>query len=234
MQDAEFLTGLGEGTISGDSSLKSLFTRNFNAHQHRIVPIILDSQDDWDIDDANYSDFDSATRPLAANQRDYNFPASLKVLKLKRVDVSYDGTNWYRATPLDSNEITVGIGNDATLDGYFSKTAPRYDSKATGFWLYPRASASDVSSGGTIRIEYSREFDEFTTTDTTQEPGFDEPFHRMISIGGSLDWAIAKGATNAANLKALLDDYEIRLRKYYGRKGEDRDWALKATVIDYN
>lgn len=239
IQECEYMTGLGDAAISGNTSLLKHFTRSINKWYYKVVTMILDSQDGWDFDDSNYTDYPVATTAMVASQRDYVLPTSQKVLRVKRVDVTYDGTTYYKAEPFDINESGSGFGPSAnttmetTVDNRFSRTAPKYDLKANSIWIYPRAATADVTAGAKIRIEFSRELDEFTTADTTQEPGFDEPFHAMLAVGASLDFAIAKGKENKNDLAALMADYEGRIRKYYGKKEDDREIVLKGSDANY-
>jgi len=233
IQRCEDYTNIGDGGISSDSTLLYKFTSNVNEAYADIIREILLSQDSFDWDDSNHTDFPIGTFPLVASQRDYNFPTSLNLLTLKRVDVTYDGSTYYRATPVDSSEIQDGIGNDTSVDALFSKTAPRYDPKSNGFWLYPMASASEVSSGAKARIEFTRKADEFVYTDTSQEPGIDRTFHDLLAVGAALKYAIAKDANKAGNLKTLWDEGMGRLRTYYGKRNTDAQLIMNPQIPDY-
>lgn len=228
-------------------------TRNLNTWYHKVITMILNAIDEWDFDDPNHSNkHPIITRALVANRRDYVFStalwsliateggsagsnAAIKPLKIKRVDICWDGTGnvCYKAEPVDTSEMGLGLGNDTEIDGRFSKTEPKYDLDGNAINIYPRASSANVDNSGVLRVEFVREIDEFTTSDTTQEPGFDEPFHRMLSIGTSLDYAIKHGLPNKNDLMALLVDYEERLKKYYGSKSADRNYMLKSAFVDY-
>jgi len=192
--------------------------------------MILASLDDWDFDDSNNTDYPVATTSLVASQRDYTFPTSLKILTIKRVDVSYDGTNYYEATPFDSSAPTFGLGNDSLTDANFSTSKPFYDLKANAIWLYPAATANT----GTLRIEFYRDISEFASTDTTKTPGFDTPFHRLLSLGAAYDYAMARGLETAPNIGTQLADMEIRMKQYYGKKDMDSHIALNSAYISYN
>lgn len=207
--------------------------RSINSWYHKVVTMILQSQDGWDFDDTNFTDFPILTTPMVASQRDYAIPVSEKVLKIKRLDVTYDGNKYYKAEPIDINEIGVGMGNTTDEDALFDKTKPVYDLITNSIWLYPLADATDVANGAELRVTWYREIDEFTASDTTQEPGFDEPFHRMLSIGASLDYALAFGLPNKNDLAALMADYEERLKAYYGKKQLDREYILKPAYQNY-
>jgi len=228
VQDCEDLCNLGATGISGNSTTLQTFTRYINQWYQKTVTMILEAQDDWDFDDINKTDYPVATTPLVANQRDYTLPASLKVLKVKRVDVTYDGTNYYRAAAIDSGAYSQPLGNDTLVDAQFSTSDPRYDVKGNSIWLYPRAS----SSTGTLRVEFFREPTEFTTASTTAEPGFDEPFHRILSLGASFEYAMSKQLPFKQDLFTMLQDMEARLKRYYGRKNEDTVLVMKSVYDD--
>lgn len=226
----EYYTGLGDAGISGSTLLKAQFTQSLNNWYHKVVTMILSSMDGWDYDDINHTDFPILTTNLVANQQDYSLPASEKILKIKRIEITYDGTNWYKAEPMDINER--GTGTSTTLiAGDFITSEPKYDIQFNSLFIYPIPDTS-VTSG--LKIWTTREVDEFTTSDTTQEPGIDEPFHEMLALGASFDFAAIKGLAIKNDLWAMLQDYETRLKKFYGKKEDDRVFQLKSSFIDYN
>jgi hypothetical protein len=231
LQRIEDYAGFDDGIITGDNTLTRKFTGHVNETLHDIITEIMVANDSFDWDDPTRSDFAVATTPLVANQRDYQFD-SISFLKLKRLDVTYDGTNWYRATPFDSGSYTEGLGNDTATDAEFSKTEPMYDPKAFGFWLYPRASAADVTAGASARIEFVRAFDEFTYDDTTKEPPIDRPFHELIALGAALKWSVMKNDPRATNLAALYQAGLAKLKSYYSKRNEDSFMSFKGSFID--
>lgn len=234
IQECESLTNLGSGTISGNTSLLKDFTRYINIWYHRVATMIFQSQDDWNWDDLNNtSNYPIATTPLVAGQRDYVFPTTLNMLKIRRVDVTYDGTNWNRVYPFDSQSMEFGLGNDTTVDGRFDKSVPYYDVRSNAVFLYPTASAADVTAGATLRVEYSRDITEFTTSSTTTTPGFDPAFHRLLAVGAARDWAISKNLPKAAQLQAEAADLEARLKEHYGSKDVDIVPVFKLALINY-
>lgn len=204
--------------------------------------MILDAMDGWDFDDSNKSDYPIATASLVASQQDYAFPAGL--LKVKRVEVNMNGT-WYKAEPIDINQI--GTATDTTsIAANFSTSQPYYDVGQTGIKLYP-IPPTNVTNG--LKIWYVREPSEFTSgevTTGTKEPGFDEAFHYMLVLGMLYDWYSAKdinaGVTRSKGVivgqqgivNSELQDYETRLRKYYGSKQTDTVFRLSPAFIDYN
>lgn len=234
IQDCEDLLNLGAATISGDSTLLKTFTRYINFHYQKTVNMILMTQDDWDWDDSNQTDYAVATTPLVAAQRDYVFPTSLKILKIKRVDVTYDGSTYYKCEPFDSGETGLGLGNDTNTDARFTISQPAYDIRGNAIWLYPEANSSQVTAGGLLRIEFQREPIEFATSDTTATPGIDKPFHRMLSLGAAFDYALSKDMPRQQTLASLAADLEERLIRHYSKKDDDRELILKPNYVNYN
>jgi len=210
---------LGDGVISGDSTLLLQTTAYINETIFDITNRIILANDNFDWDDPYKTDYPIATTPLVAAQRDYQFD-NISFLKLKRVDVTWDGTNYYRATPFDSATYKEGLGNDSQTDANFDKTNPQYDPKGFGFWLYPLADADDVTSGAKARIEYTRAYTEYVSTDTTKEPPIDRPFHDLIAIGAALKWS-GLPDKQYQKLSALYQKGIEELESYYGTRNED-------------
>lgn len=231
IQRIEDYTNLGDGVISSDSTLLKKFTADVNETVHDLTTDIMLLQDSFDWDDPYKTDYPIATTPLVASQRDYQFD-NISFLKLKRVDVSYDGVTYYRATPFDSAAYMDGMGNDTKTDAQFTKSEPMYDPKAFGFWLYPMADATDVSNGGVIRIEYSRGHTEYVSTDITKEPPIDRPFHDLIALGAAARWAIRKRQSNAGDLLGLYEQGKTKMIQHYDKRNEDSFINFKHNVID--
>lgn len=232
IQRCEILCGLGDTGISGNATLLKQFTAIINSAYQKVVTMILASQTDWDWDDtgttdgstATQSNYPIATFPMVASQRDYNLGAAPKLLKLKRVDVTYDGTNWYNAFELDSGTFgptdNMGYGNDTQLDAQFfsDTTKPYYDVRSLSLFVYPMATAAQVSAGAKVRIEFTREPSEFVSSDTTKTLGIDTPFQPMIPMLASYEWCSANAPSIAQNLMPMVMDYEARLKEFTANK----------------
>jgi len=231
VQKIEFMLGMPDGAVSGDSTELAYFTSLINETYNEVFTEILASQDTWDFDDTNHTDYAIATTPLVDGVRDYRFDADLNALKIKRLDITYDGSNYYRSVAIDTGDFGDGLGDDDKIDEKFTKTAPRHDVLADAFWIYPRANATDVAAGAKMRMEFSRELDHFAVTDTTQEPGIDRPFHDLIPLGTSLKYAIMRGLESEKGLERLWMKRVNDLRNYYSRKQEDKD-TIFATSLD--
>ena len=214
---------------------------DINIWLHKVQSMIFTSMDEVDFDDQNYTDYPELTTPLVAGQRDYTIPSSEKVVSFKRVDISYDGQNYYRAYPIDTGELAVGLGpssaaaQNTKVDSLFPKTAPRYDTAYNSVFIYPAPVAADVASGGKIFIQWNRELKEFTSTDMssgTAVPGFDTEFHPILAYGAAYEFLLGTGQDTTVAERGLAD-YENRLRMTYGKKELDRDNSLRALPVNY-
>ena len=199
---------------------------DINLWYQKIVSMIFESQDDSDFDDQRNTNYPVVTTPMVAGQRDYSIPVSEEVLKIKRVDITYDGTHYFRATPFDNGVPAWGFGNPTDEDANMIKSAPRYDVQYNSLFVYPLAVASDVSAGATIRVEWERAVTPFATTDygagsimatSTVIPGIDIPWHPMLAYGAAYEYANARNLPQLQNIKQDLVDWEARLRTAYGK-----------------
>lgn len=214
---------------------------DINIWYQKVVSMILESADDQDFDDARKTDYPIKTIPFSAAIRDYSIPVSEKVLKIKRVDVSWDGgTTFYRSTPIDDGEIDYGLGNDAQTDANFIQQVPRHDIKYNSIFIYPMPSATDVANGAKMRVEWERQVTPFAVsdytsvlTDSTVVPGFDDPFHPMLAYGGAAEYSLTRSLPQLSAIASALQDWELRLRTHYGRKDLDRQLALSPAYISY-
>lgn len=190
IQGCEADCGLGATGITGNTQLFKDFTRWANDWHKRAASIVMMAFDGHDFDDPNYTTAPTGTFTGVSATRDYNFDSAYKMLKIKRVEVTYDGTNYVVATPFDDNDQRTAVkGTIANVDADFSTDSPRYDLLANGFKLYPNFTAAQVSAGGKIYVEFYRAPRDFATSGTdTYEPGFDLQFHKIVQLGASWEY----------------------------------------------
>jgi hypothetical protein len=210
VEDIDFLLG----TSSSDYSLANK-ARNINSWYDRAVNLILSADGSWEWDDENYT----STRPIAttslvANQQDYSL-AGEGILRVLRVELKDSAGNWTQLEQFSQDD------KRGTALVEFLKTAgtPQYfDLAFNSIFLYPKP---DYSLSGGLKIYYQRDFDHFTASDTTQYPGFNPLYHRLLSFGAALDYAIANTMPNKiamcqneiAKLEAgIIDSYSTRNR----------------------
>jgi len=201
---------------------------------------ILSSQDEWDFDDKNNTDFPFLTTDLVASQADYSMPVDATgvtddITQIKRVDITYDGVTWYRAMPIDVNEIQGSTEEQSTKD-QFVEQSPRYDMTSGSMIMYP-IPKQNVTAGLKIQIHRSMaNFSESDLSTGTKTPGFDKQFHKIIPMKVAYEWLTTKTKefATADRMMREIEKQEDRLKKYYGDKQVDRDLNFRAANIDYD
>jgi len=217
---------------------------SINNYKDRVLSAILQSQDDIDFDDYSItSAYPIGIRNMVANQQDYKFSsalwalmgveggsnasnATIAPLKIKRVEVSYDGTNWNEAFPIDVNERSTD-NTQTTINNIFQTTRPYYDVQSNAIFLYPVPTAA-VTGG--IKIWFDRIMTDYTSSDLTtgtKVPGFDSIFHPILAYGPAYEFGFAVGKDNTDSVKKELEQLMAEMRLHYGSKDRDRNWSLK-------
>lgn len=219
-----FLTNASTSVFTDAQRLISI-----NRHLNNVQTLILRSQDEWDFDDSNNTDFPILTASLVANQAPYTLPTG--TLKVKRLETSYDGTNFHKVSPIDINERMLPTATNALGD--FTSTDPYYDLQSNVLWLYPTPTAASVNG---LKIWIERGPLEFTSgqlTAGTVEPGFDSLFHDVLAYGAALDFCIARNLSQTETIKREFEEKKTRLQNHYGNKQEDRVMNIKTNSVNY-
>lgn len=230
------LTGTDSNSYPNSEMLIDL-----NLSLQNIVGSILDSQDESDYDDPRNTDYPIYTFPLTTN-RDYSIGQSYGVLKIKDLSVSYDGANYYRATPMDVANMDLGNApssattQNATIDAQFPISSPAYDYKYGSIFLYPKATQAQVDAGAAAVVEFFRQPVEFTSGELTAGtviPGIDNTFHMMLAYGAAFEYCLPKQLPQLKVIAEKLAMYEDRLRKHYSSKQLDRKYRIGMSSTNY-
>ncbi len=240
IQGSEADCGLGATGITGNTQLFKDFTRWGNDWHKRGASYVIMAFDGHDFDDPNYTTAPTGTFTGVSATRDYNFDGAYKMLKIKRVEVSYDGINYIPALPMDDNDQDFPVaGTIANVDTKYSTDNPKWDPIANGFKLYPNFTAAQVTNLNTLLpngtggnkalyVEWYRAPREFATTGTdTYEPGFDLQFHKLVQSGMSWEYCKIYKPELAA---ALAND----IYGYHGRYGASIPGMLEEMKEWYN
>ena len=211
--------------LFGSSTATSPFviadkTRCINSHYDRVANLIMKADNRWEWDDDNKTDLPIATTALVANQQDYNISGA-QFLKILKVELKDSNGNWQVLFPISLDDKR----NESMTD--YQKTAgtPReYDKLGNSVFLYPKP---DYGQATSLKIFYQRNVTHFVVGDTTTPPGFAENFHRILSYGASLDYAIAHSMTGKIGiLMPLIQKMEADIIEFYS----DRDRSDKKSM----
>ena len=195
--------------------------RSINKWYQELFADVLLSMDEWDVGG------EIATASLVANQQEYTWPSDL--LRIKRMEVTYDGTTWTRVYPFDIQETSESIATQANINTAFVASAPRYDAHDNSIFLFPVPTATSTNG---LKIWYEKEITELSSD--SDEPNIAEPFQRLLSIGAAYDYALRKGLPISANLLQKLELGRAKLREYYTVRVTDRNFNFGANISDYS
>lgn len=223
----------GQDTTSYSAANRLLST---NRWYHKAQSILLESDSTVDFHDTNSSTEPVITKNLTANQGYVQLSLTDNIIKIKKALVTYDGTNWYKAEQFDPGQSSDALITQAEINSKFSTTTPFYKVKGLFVYLYPVPTAN-VTGG--LKLLCDIEIDEFTSgqvTTGTKVPGFDKAFHPYIALGMIFDWYDSKPnlADKAAATLTEINEYELRMRRRMGDKGEDSPLTLLPAYENYN
>lgn len=192
--------------------------------------MILSSQDEWDYDDSNQTDYPILTASFVNSQQPYTLPSG--TLQIKRLEVSYDSSKWYKADPFDIGERDT-LASDVNSLGDFTIVNPKYDVEAGSLFIYPIPTA-DVTIG--LKIWIARGPKEFTLSDLTTgtlTPGFASLFHVMLAFGAATDYCmksdLKRGEVFAQQYAVLAE----KMKDFYSETVPDRILTLGFKNTNY-
>lgn len=197
--------------------------RYLNQYYQRVIGWILSSMDGWEINE------EESTATIAANQAEYSLPTD--ILTIKRVEITYDGTNWDKVRKFDVAERALAT-DSTSITNDFDNTDPYYEIRNTtgvGYLkLYPVPTAQVVSG---LKIWYEKK--PANLTETTDVPIFQEAFHGVLSTGAAYEFAKAVGMTKKADLLSDLGIFKQEIKDFYGKRQQDENMTLNIVNENY-
>jgi len=222
VEEIDFLLQLKNPTTDYPIAQK---TRNVNRGLDRMVALVLQADNNWEWDDSNHTDLPIATANLTSGQRDYGFPASY--LRVSKILIKDKAGNWQELDPISKHGAYGEKLHKEDLTG----TPLRYDVQGRSIFLDPEP---DYNSTGGLKVHFQRTVDYFTTADTTQSPGFASPFHRLLSLYASHDYALAHSLWSKMKVfKNEIQILEAGLMEHYASRKRDEQPRLTVKSEDY-
>ena len=235
IQRIEKYTGLGSGSISGNSTLLQIITASVNDAFDELMPLILSYSDKLRFDDINHTDLPVGTVNLVSGQGDYSFTEddnSLDILNITDVRILTSAT----ATAYSDLKRMY-------LDDVLAPRAMSPDSTETGVpthWLefnnsiffYPEPNYAATNG---IKIYFEREQSYFVSSDTTKEAGIPKPFHRLLPLIASHEWIIENKPSNTVlitRLETKIAEAKKALKELISARNPTKlRWSM--ATIDY-
>jgi hypothetical protein len=209
LQECEFWTGLGDGTITGDTTLKAQFTSRVNQAFDRLSPLLYSWSDYLKWDDTNNTDLPSATFNIVSGQADYVFSEddnSLDILNIVAVRIlpSGDATAYTDLRMIDMGDPRAV---DAIAPNSNETGVPDVVLKRGNTLHFNPIPNYDATAGGKILFE--RETSYFAASDTVKERGIPKPFHGLLPLYASHDWLVVNKPAN----QMLITRLETQIQK---------------------
>lgn len=217
VQDIDFLVG----TNATSYPVKDK-ARNINQWYHRAVGWIVEADGTWKWDDTTHAEWPSAAGNLTAGTNEYALPASstsatqIELLKVQSVYILKADGDYVKLRQLVYEDIP-------NIEEYESTDGLPHSYLLVGdrVRLFPGPAAASVTTTNGLKVYFQRAVDDFTSADTSQEPAIAPQFHRILSFGASLDYAVKQGLPNVNNLRGEIARLSQDLQTFYSERNLD-------------
>jgi hypothetical protein len=222
LKSIEFWAGFEQGDISGDTTLKEVFTDRINRRLDRAFGMLGAGSRLSQIDDTNYSEHPFSLFDIVEDQHDYEFLSDEdgnKISDITAVMIKV-GTSFKKIdkVTLDDDDAELIMSPNST------KGIPnKYIERNNTIFLSPIPNYS-LSDGG--KLFYKRVPSYFTTSDTTKQPGIPTQFHEMIAVGSAYDWLLVHKSNAQVEITRVeneLDRLEREFRTYNELRNPQRN-----------
>lgn len=227
VQYSEDLCKLGDGGITNDTTLFKKFTGFINQAYREVGSALLRSDRRWKWDDTNWTDFPIATIDLVNNQRDYTLPASTSggnastLWKINLVEI----------LGIDGKYHKIDLAEDGTLETTDTGTPTEYRLIGNSIRLQNIPTTSTVTLTAGLRITFQRSIVEFTTSSTTEQPGFMDSYHDLLAYKASSTYLLPIDRTLAIDYLNLFNERLKLLQKDWSNKNEDTEYVISNETI---
>lgn len=184
------------------------FVRSANFALDAVLRKILPVNGRWQYADSNNTKLGVATTDLVSGQTNYSLDD--KYLKVRRVRVYKDG-QWYTLDPKDKRDLT-----DAELNE--SGTPTCYDKVGRSLFPYP---VPNFGGTGALELTFQKGSNYFSVSDTTKEPGFDEIFHRYISLYPSREYAMKYAQDKVKIIDVFIERLDEEIKEHFTTRDQD-------------
>lgn len=156
---------------------------------------------------------------MVHGQQDYTIPSTCQ--RVQRVATLDENGNWQLLKQRDIHELDVAPDEYRDRGGL----PVEYDIFGRTLNLYPVPASASVTTADGLKVYFDRDVDQFTPGDTSKEPGFAKPFHRILSLGASIDYLRPGNRRN--ELVRAKDVLEEGLRKFYGKRNIEKKSRIR-------
>jgi hypothetical protein len=155
------------------------------------------------------------TANLVSGQEQYTFDDNwLEVLRVEAADAA---GNFYPLKPFDFTDLAEGYTEFQKLSGN-----PGFvDVVGNTLTIKP---ASNYSAAASLKVFFSRKPSYFLTSDTTKQPGFAAPFHKILTYGPAAEYCDENDIEpKATKYQKKADTLIVALLNHLGRRNNILD-----------
>ena len=186
----------------------------------------MESDGKWKWDDTNHTNQSIGTTALVANQQDYGISGA-DFLKIDKVQILQGDGNYQNIEPVSQHSPDAINLMEKRQTG----TSLRYLKRGNSIFLDPIPSSA-LAAG--LRIFFQRNVSYFASDDTTKQPGFAQPFHRLVSLYASEDYLWANEIKGRlAGVQRKIQIMEVAFIAFYSNRDEDSKIKLELRKEDY-
>jgi hypothetical protein len=219
IQLVEFNAGLGDGGISGNSTLLKQVTALVNIASSEVWHLLFRSNQGWKYDDSNNTDLPQATQTLQAGVSKYSLPTG--VMGVDRIEIMDNTGNYRRVTAITQDTL----GNRGIDEFYKTDGFPRYYRLiGSSIELFPAPATANVTTVAGLKVYFDRGSSTFVSTDTTKTPGFASEYHDLIPTKTSVKvlQILKPDSSSLISLKGDEARREGQVSEYEQLKFKDR------------
>lgn len=197
-------------------------TRRVNQWYYKVQTEIMQTDARFQFDDDNYSDLPEFRANLVDGQALYELPD--KFMEVHAVEIKAQDGDYFRLDQIDLQDMEYTASDYRSTDG---KPA-EYDLTGDSLRLFPAPSSDSVELTNGLKVYITRNVGVFETSDTTKEPGFNDAFHEILSIGPAMDYLAVDGTNeDRSELQNRLTLRLQDLREFYSNRNVEANPAIR-------
>lgn len=226
LQHINFLCGLPRADTTRYTTADK--TRNCNIAYRKILGWIWKAQGGWIFEDTNLLDLPYFRTDCVSGQEDYTLPSGYGVVE--RIEYKDISGIWRKLVPITQQELR----NQGKEEFMKTNGTPVFvELFGNSYRPYPAANRTSVD-GDSLRVYCTRDIDEFTAADTTQEPGYNSNWHDTIALIAAQLWSIRDKDQERYNM-LLIDINAARsdIEQYYGNRANLQQENIKPRNRQY-
>lgn len=197
-------------------------TRRVNQWYYRVQTDIMRTDARFQFGDRNHGKLPEYTADLQGGQQIYELPDEF--MEVHAVEIKETDGEFYRLDQIDIQDLEYSISNYRDEDG----KPMEYDLTSDVIRLFPAPDPNSVTLSNGLKVYITRNVSVFDSGDTTKEPGFDNAYHQILSLGPSVDYLAINGTNENRNeVQTMLQELRQELIQTYQARNVESNPQLR-------